>query len=152
MSAVVEPEISFQAELYGEATHEVRDRPTDGPSICTFVKPAGPRASEGRREETSRPFGPSRMAVVTTGPAAAVDGRGRPGGGRSGRFSSSSMRALLLVQSHSSPSLPPPLFREGQTPRRFRCCQRLETTGFKFLRWLVLGNERVSIIVKTCDP
>lgn len=106
MSAVVEPEISFQAELYGEATHEVRDRPTDGPSICTFVKPAGPRASEGRREETSRPFGPSRMAVVTTGPAAAVDGRGRPGGGRSGRFSSSSMRALLLVQSHSSPSLP----------------------------------------------
>ena len=61
MSAVAEPEISFQAELYGEATHEESDRPTDGPSICTFVKPAGPRSEE--EPDGGRPRGRFGRAI-----------------------------------------------------------------------------------------
>ena len=96
MTAVAEPEISFQAELYGEATHEETDRQTDGPSICTFVKPAGPR----REEE---PDGGDLAAVSAVRSSGSFrrqwvyEGSKRE---RSGRFSS--MRALSLTQSHSS--------------------------------------------------
>ena len=115
------------------------DRQTDGPSICTFVKPAGPR----REEE---PDGGDLAAVSAVRSSGSFrrqwvyEGSKRE---RSGRFSS--MRALSLTQSHSS-LLPP--FLEGQTPHRFRCDQRPESARFKFSLLQVSALESASIIVK----
>lgn len=60
MTAVAEPEISFQAELYGEATHEEIDRQTDHLSALLLNRPDRGRR-KSRTGETSWPFRPSRL-------------------------------------------------------------------------------------------